>query len=414
MKINYGDSSIDIVIPGEAFAGFIEPAGAIGMSGGSDCLTRALARQHGRGPLSRFAAPGEPVLVLVNDATRPTPTAVILEALREQLSTWQSSFLVATGTHRAPTGTEMQQIFGGLWDQVRQRVSVHDAGDATALADIGRTTRGTAVAVNRQVAEAARIMVIGSVEPHYFAGYTGGRKMFLPGTASAATIAENHRLAMDPEARALRLAGNPVHEDMDEVLDMLGGSDIFAVQVVLDKNRDIVAAHAGDIRIAFKEAAAVTERVAAAPLPARSKIVLAVAAPPHDADLYQAQKAIENGLMALAEDGILILVSACRNGVGSRAFLEIMQGAATPAEVIKGVEADYRFGSHKAARLAAAAGRAEIWAVTGIDDETVASAFMRPFPDVQAAVDAALRDRPGGRVSILPDAGATVPLCIED
>lgn len=408
LEITYAGGSVPLSIPDERLLGMLEPpARAEAATGGE--LERAVAAPLGRPPLGGFAAAGEAVLVLVNDATRPTPTASMLSALWDTIGDWDLSFLVATGTHADPSRDDCRRIFGGHWDAIRHRVFFHDAGDSGGLTRVGTTAAGTRVSLNKLALRADRILVLGSVESHYFAGYTGGRKIFLPGIAGRDAIEQNHRLAMSPEARALRLDGNPVHTDMDQVLDMLPGSDIFALLVVQDRQHRVCAAAAGDIRQAFAAAASVVDEVASVPFTEKADIVVAVAEPPLDCNFYQAQKSIENGRLALREGGILILVSACGEGTGSTAFLGIMEEQGSPLRVLEGSESDYRLGYHKAARLARAATESEIWAVTGVEDKVATTAFMQPRGDVQSALDGALRARPGGKVWILSDAGATVP-----
>lgn len=408
LKVPYGARSQALSIPDESFLGILEaqprPAAVE-----ENALERAVSHPLGQEPLVDFAAPGDPVLVLVNDATRPTPTAAMLSSLWDIIGGWDLDFLVATGTHKAPSGEELSRIFGDLWERVRSKVSIHDASDESGLVETGRTDAGTHVRLNRRVVDASKILVVSSVEAHYFAGYTGGRKILLPGVAGRETIEQNHRLAMLPEAQALRLEGNPVHRDMDQVIDMLGGGRIFAVLAVQDGEHAIRYVAAGDMREAFQAAAREVDGMVSVPFRERADIVLAVAEPPLDCNLYQAQKSIENGHLALKEGGILILASACAQGTGSTAFLGIMEEKGNPVRVLEDSESDYRLGYHKAARLARAASEADLWSVTGVEDEVATTAFLKPQKDLQTALNKALEARPGGKVWVLRDAGATVP-----
>ncbi len=407
--IPYGDRRVELEIPGDRLLGVLAARPARG-GNAAEMIREAAAAPVAGPPLPAFAEPAEPVLVLVNDATRPTPTAAMLEALWPEISSWDLSFLVATGTHRAPSEEEMRRIFGGLWEEVRGSVRVHDARDAARLVPVGRTAAGTEVRLDQKAMEAERLLVLSSVEAHYFAGYTGGRKIVLPGISGFDTIEQNHRLAMDERAQALWLEGNPVHEDMDEALGfLLEGRRLFSVLTVLDPAHQIAAVAAGEVRTAFLKAAAAVDGLFSVPIAEKADIVVAVNTPPLDIDFYQAQKAVENGRLALRNGGILIIVSACRTGIGNDAFLKLMRSAGTPEEVIRKAREDYHLGFHKAARLAEVAACARIWAVVGVNDETVRSAFMEPFPDIQSAVTEALAKRPQGRVWVLMDAGVTVP-----
>jgi nickel-dependent lactate racemase len=409
LSIPYGDADVTITVPDERFLEVLA-AGTADCGDARAMLWESVIDPLGLGPLASFAEPGEPVLVLVNDATRPTPTAAMLQAVWDFISPWELQFLIATGTHRAPSDEELEHIFGELWPQVSGQVASHDARDATRLQHVGTTTSGNEIHINELAAEAGKMLVLGSVESHYFAGYTGGRKIFLPGVSGFETIERNHKLAMDSGAQVLSLAGNPVNAEMEEALGFLAGKEIFAVLAVLDRSHSIYSVTSGDIHQAFTAATAGVDELFAVHVKEKADIVIAVATHPLDFDLYQAQKAIENGRLALKEGGILILVSACREGVGNDAFLRIMERAGEPSRVTEMAQSEYHLGYHKAARLARIASWAEIWAVVGVEDDIVSKAFMRPYTSVQEAVDTALTARPGGSLTVLLDAGITVPV----
>ncbi|MHB1003571.1 MAG: nickel-dependent lactate racemase family protein [Thermoleophilia bacterium] len=408
LAVPYGDAGETVTIPDERLLGVLTAESA--PAGDEAALLRhsVAAPVSGGEALDAFVGPGESLLVLVNDATRPTPTARMLETLWDTISAADLGFLVATGTHRPPTDAELEHIFGRRWPALRSRVAVHDARDQGQLTRTGRTSLGNDILLNRRVAQANRILVLSSVETHYFAGYTGGRKIILPGVAGFATIERNHRLAMESGTCSLALDGNPVHQEMEEALATVS-ADIFAVLTVLDRDHRIHAACSGDIGEAFRAATAAVDRLYSVPAPGSADIVIAVATHPLDLDFYQAQKAIENGKLILRDGGILILVSACRDGIGNDAFMGIMIEAGSPGRVAELARSGYRLGYHKAARLAELAERAEMWAVVGVGDDVARAAFMRPFATVQQALDEALETRPGAEIIVLMDAGTTVP-----
>jgi nickel-dependent lactate racemase len=228
--------------------------------------------------------------------------------------------------------------------------------------------------------------------------------------AGYATIEGNHRLALDPAADNLALEGNPVHEDLAEMVTCLSGKRVYSIQVVLDHEHRIHSAHVGDLEESWRAAVRQADEHYVVDLPTRYDIVVAAAPYPMDYDLYQSQKALENGALALREGGVLILVSKCRHGIGAETFFRLMASAATPEEVLGNVSDGYVLGYHKAARLAHIAQRGEMWGVPGLPDEDLAAAFIRPFSNVQHAVDAALaRKGPKAQVLFLMDASITVP-----
>ncbi len=275
---------------------------------------------------------------------------------------------------------------------------------------LGRTSRGTEVHLNRLVTDASSVVVIGSVEPHYFAGFTGGRKSFLPGVAAFETVRQNHSHALDPSSCFMALDGNPVHEDMLDALALLGDKPIFTIMTVIDGERSVRAASAGDIHGAFRAAVVSAMEMFSVDVPGRCDVVVAVAGSPVDSDLYQAHKAIESARLALEAGGILILVAECGEGLGNDAFVGQLNSADSPEDVPRLIGEHYNLGDHKAIKLAELVTKAEIWAVTGLPDETIESIFFRPCADVQDALNAALTKRgPGARVLFLMDAGTTVP-----
>jgi nickel-dependent lactate racemase len=212
IKVPYGQETVDVEIERERVLGVVHP-NAVDGGDPRSTIMNALDAPLASPSFGDFLEGGGDVLFIVNDGTRPTPTAQVLEILEPLIAGVDASFLVATGVHRAPTRDEYRFIFGDLYDKYAGRIHAHDARRTADMVHLGESSSGTPMEVNRRGVEASRIVVIGSVEPHYFGGYTGGRKSFLPGIASYRTIEHNHRHAVRPEPRALLLEGNPVHED---------------------------------------------------------------------------------------------------------------------------------------------------------------------------------------------------------
>jgi nickel-dependent lactate racemase len=367
-----------------------------------------------------------PLLVVVNDATRPTPSAEVLRAIREDLEGWletrdrlgaggrELSFVVATGTHRVALPQELEHIFGKEFlEGHADRVSSHDAKDKERLVHLGRTSRGTEIQVNRLLAEARSVLLVNSVEPHYFAGYTGGRKSLFPGLAGYQTVWANHALSMKPGSESLVLRGNPVHEDLEEALAIgIDGKQVFSIQLVLDKDHRVGFAAAGSLEETFRRAVEVADRQFVLDIERRYEVVVAAAPHPMDCNFYQTNKAIQSGALAVADGGVLIVVSECPFGLGENQTLHDMLAAVeSPAHALERADQEeYRLGVQQATRIAGILQRAEIWAVTSLPEEQVRSMFMKPFGSPQEAVDSALaRQGPGAQVLFLTEASITVP-----
>ncbi len=360
-------------------------------------------------PLETFLAGARDVLVIVNDATRPTPTARILDYIDSSLQRVEHRFIVATGAHRAPTEAEYQRIFGDRYPTIRGRVTSHDSKRREDMVDLGHSSNGTPILINRAAIDADRLVIIGGVVPHYFAGYTGGRKSLLPGIAGFETIEANHRLALQSSARALALRGNPVHEDMEDAIRSVE-KPVFSIMVVPDKNHRVAAATAGHIHGSFERAVEKSNRIFVAPLARKADIVVSVVKPPQDIDLYQAQKGIENAKLALKDGGIIILVAECDNGVGSSTFADLLRSRETSQEVLAEIDRSFRLGYQKAGMMAEIDTWAKMWIVTDIDRDELQGLFLTPFGSVQEAVDRALEDKgPDAELLVLMDGGMTVP-----
>lgn len=377
-------------------------------------IQQALDHPLNKESFEQFAMKSDKLLVIVNDASRPTPTSKILKYLSPSLSSHPDvKFLIATGVHRAPTKEEYQFIFGETYPLFRNKIYVHDARKEEDMVYLGKSKNGTEMFINKLVPEYGNVLVIGSVEPHYFAGYTGGRKSFLPGVASYKTIEMNHKLALSEKACSLALTGNPVHEDMVDAMNVLKEINIFSVQTVLTADHKIYAVTAGDLHESFNAAIKYANQIFCVPLAEKGNIVITAAPYPMDIDFYQSQKALDNGKLALEDDGIIILVSKCRTGVGEEAFLDLLGRADTCQGVLEILDEKYKLGYHKAAKMAQIGTRAQMWAVTDLDDEIIKKALLKPYSNLQKAVDDAVETIKGKgkkpKIVVMPLGSLTIP-----
>jgi len=409
ISVPYGlGGALQVRVTQERLAGVVHPNRVSRSTAG--VVDKALDHPIGSKPWDQFLADARDVLVIVNDATRPTPTAKVLETLVPRWKDLPVRFIVATGSHREPTPEECHRIFGPFYQRFRGQIVAHDARRPEKLVSIGTTSRGTHMAVNRLVMEADKVVVIGSVEPHYFAGFTGGRKAFLPGVASLETIAQNHRFALQQQAQTLALEGNPVHEDMVEAIQPLLHQQIFAIMTVVNRDNGIYACIAGDIQSSFLAATQKAREVFVVQIPQKADVVVTVAPYPTDINLFQSQKALENGKLALRDDGILILVSKCRAGIGDDTFVRLLSSSKTPREALDKIEREYKFGCHKAAKIAETRLWADIWAITDLEDSLLEGIFITPHHDLQTAIDQALQSRgPQAKILFLMEGSLTVP-----
>ena len=412
LNIDYGKEKIEIKI-NEPYEILLPKKQKIGDQ--KKIIEKSLKNPIKSITFEKFIASSKKLLVIVNDATRPTPTAKILDYLYPVLSKHNDvKFLVATGVHRAPTEEEYKFIFGKTYDAFKKQILAHDARKKEDMAYLGKSKNGTEMYINKLVQEYKNVLVIGSVEPHYFAGYTGGRKSFLPGVASYKTIEMNHKLALSDKACSLALKDNPVNQDMIDAMNVLKAINVFSIQTVLTGDHKLYAVTSGDLIKSFDAAIKYANEIFCVPLKKKGNIVITVAPYPMDIDLYQSQKALDNGKLALEDNGVIILVSKCRDGVGEDKFLDLLGKAESPKKILEILGEEYKLGYHKAAKMAQIGLRSEMWAVTDLDDKIIKKAQLKPFSDIQNAIDEAVKTikekgkKP--RIIVMPQGSLTVPM----
>lgn len=412
VTVGYGkETKIDLEIADEQLIGVFNP-NSVAKIDYNQALDEALAQPLGRSTFDDFIDTKERIVFIVNDGTRPTPTRKVLARIYPKIKDKDVFFIVATGCHRAPSEEEWHFILGkDIYEDLRDkdRLWSHESRK-DEMVYLGQSTNGTQMYLNKIVATAKKVCAIGSVEPHYFAGYTGGRKAFLPGVAAFETIQQNHLLALHPNAQALCLKGNPVHEDMMDAMGVLKDIDIFAIMTVLDSDHDICTVTAGDLSDSFYAAIDKADEVFCVNIPSKADIVISVAPYPMDIDLYQSQKALDNGKLALNKEGILIMVASCRTGIGEEGFFKLMSSANCAQAVLDKIKCEYKLGYHKAAKMAEINLWAQSWAVSDLSDEQMKAVHLKPYHDLVKALEDAIAEKgKDATIIVLPFGSITVP-----
>ncbi len=354
----------------------------------SAALRGALAHPTGARPLAEVATARTRVVVVVSDASRDEPRAELFLAVRGALAAVPDDHLtiaVANGTH-GPGPLERLGLPADVLS--RHRVVNHDARDESAVVEMGRTSRGTRVRVNRCVAEADLVVTTGRVKPHYFAGYGGGAKGIFPGLGQNDDIRKNHELKADPASSLGRADGNPCREDMEEAVRRVG-RDTYALNVV-EVGGAVLGAVAGDVVYAHREGVRMARpycEVEAEPADA-----VVVSAPlPVSSSLYQASKLVPPAGILLREGGVAIVAAECPEGTG-------------PLAVVN--EKIFELGVRRYLPE-----RYALLLVSGMDEATVAKTYAAYAPSVEWALAKAreIAGKPEIDVVVLPDAGDLVP-----
>ena len=201
---------------------------------------------------------------------------------------------------------------------------------------------------------------------------------------------------------------------MVDAMNVLKDLNVFSIQTVLTGDHRLFAVTAGDLHLSFDAAIEYSKDIFCVPLKQKGNIVISAAPYPMDIDLYQSQKALDNGKLALEDDGVIILVSKCRTGVGEEAFLDLLCKAKSPNDIFNILGDEYKLGYHKAAKMAQIGIRAEMWAVTDLDEDTIKKAMLKPYSDLQKATDDAIEliksKGKNPRIVVMPFGSLTVPL----
>ena len=412
IQLGIGTGTQTVEVPDRCVQQVLEPNPVPhGLTGEAE-VRRALAEPIGTPRLREIVHPGESIAIITSDITRPMPTWTVMPPLLEELyaagvQPEDITLVFALGSHRKHTEEEMRHLAG---ERAFREIRCVD-GDPNDCVHPGVTSRGTRVDIIRVVAEADRRICLGNIEYHYFAGYSGGAKAIMPGVSTRAAIQSNHSRMVEADARAGKLAGNPVREDLEEAAAMVGVD--FILNVVLDAHKEITRAVAGDVTAAHRAGCAFLDTLYRKEIPVRADIVLvSQGGAPKDLNLYQTQKALDNAKHAVKDGGVVVLIGSCKEGLGEKVFEEWMTSAPTPGSLVELIQREFRLGGHKAAAIALVLEKADIYLVSDLDDDLVRSLFMTPFHTVEEAYAAAVQKcGPGATVLAMPYGGSTLPVC---
>ncbi len=409
LRLPFGHSYVSVQVPNSNLVGVFEPQRVEEWHDEAASVHEALAHPIGTPRLRDLARPGQKVVIVTSDLTRPCPSAKLLPPVLAELAAagvaeHDIAVVVAVGLHRLMTSAELEATVGS--DVFRRvRVINHDVADTVRL---GLTSVGTPVEIFRPVVDADLRVCVGNVELHYFVGYSGGAKAIVPGCASEVTVTANHAMMLCPEARAGCCEGNPVRADLEEGAAMVGVD--FILNVVVDAEHRIVHAVAGDVIAAHRKGCELLALRAKIAIPGLADIVLvSPGGYPKDMNLYQAQKALDNAAYAVRRGGAIVLVAECREGFGNSTFEDWITSGRSPQQLAERIQERFVLGGHKAAAIAKVAQNARIFLVSpSLADVPITG--MERHSTAQAALDAAFRaaDADAG-VIVLPEGSSVLP-----
>jgi len=411
----YGKTEICARIPTRNYLGSIEPKEKPAVTDSNAEIERALKNPIGTRPLAEIAKKGGKAAIVVDDHTRSTQSYLMISPILNELNTAgikdeDITVIFACGTHRAVKPEEVKKLVG---EEVINRVKAisHDY-KAKDLVYLGKTKAyGTKVYINKTFAEANIKILTGDVGLHYYAGYGGGRKSILPGISGAETIQHNHAMLLDPKARTGILDDNPVHDDMVEAAKLAKVD--FVLNIVTNSKKELVQAFAGDLEQAFNAGVKLVDEMYKVPIEQRADIVVVSSGGhPHDINLFQAYKGVDNALNAVKRGGVIILAAECPEGHGNKVFYEWTVKFKNLKDMEKEIKRHFVLGGHKSYYLLKALQRVQIILVSVMPDYQAVNVFNLK---TARAVNDALRDAfeiagQNAKVRTMPYGNITLPI----
>jgi nickel-dependent lactate racemase len=416
IRLDYGSDGLEVDLPDERVT-VIEPVARRAVPDPRATLLQAIRSPLERAPIRDIASAGQKVAISVCDITRAQPRIEMLQALFEempQVKPEDVTILIATGTHRGNSDQELERMLGR--DILsRYKVINHDSRNPSTLARVGTTSTGVQVYLNRQFLEADVRITTGFVEPHFFAGFSGGPKMVAPGLAGLETVMTLHdaRHIGHPNATWGITEGNPVHDDVREIARMVKVH--FAIDVTLNRDQKITAAFAGDIFAEHRAACAYAKDTAMRQVPSPFDVVLTTnSGYPLDQNLYQAVKGMSAAAKIIKPGGTIVAAAECRDGLPNHgSYGAVLASASSPRALLEmicspGYAVPDQWQVQVQAQIQT---KAKVLIKTeGLGPKEIRAAHFTPIDDVSRAVEDALQQA-GTRstLCVLPQGPQTIP-----
>lgn len=393
IDLGYGERSIPLTFDDRLTVLSVDPANEKPLSDIE--IGNSLDSPIGSPPLDELVNADDSVLLVVSDATRPTGSAqlvnlIVRRLIQSGVPAANLSIIFATGIHRPVTPQEKVELLTQFIVQ-RVRTLEHDAYNRDSMVSLGITERGIPVEVNKALTAFPKTILLGGINYHYFAGFTGGRKSICPGLASAETIEKTHMLALDFERGGRKagvgtglLDGNAVHEECERVAELVRPT--FGINTIVDKLKRAVRVYCGDWRLAHRRGCeSYLKDHSVAIQGRRNLVIVSCGGFPHDINLIQAHKALEMASYACNDGGSIILLAQCRDGLGRPDFLKWFESADSAALEKRLVE-EYEVNGQTAWSLLSKAERFYVQIVSDLGEDDVRRMRMEPAANLEEAL----------------------------
>ena len=415
IHLPYGKHHLELQIPETCNFEVVQAASPAPLQSQVEILEAALRAPIQSPTLQDLTRTAQRIVIITDDNTRPMPSRLTLPAMIRQFARpeleYDITILVASGLHRPMTEEEKAEQFGSEFCKTH-KVICHNARDPKELAFCGMLPSGTPLLINRLAVDCDLLIAEGFIEPHFFAGFSGGRKSILPGIAGEETIMHNHCPAniASPLAKQCILEGIPIH--MECVAAARLSPLRFILNVALNREKEIVAAFAGDPFAAHIAGCDNVRDTLSVPARPADIVITSNSGYPLDRNLYQAVKGIDTAAKVVREQGVIIMAAQCCDGVGHGSFAKLIQNCKSVEELEQVVSVPPLVHDKWQAQIfARARKRATLILVNdGIPPDTLRSMLIEPAPSLKVALEMAFsmvgRD---AFVSILPDGPVTIP-----
>lgn len=409
-SVGYGKKLLKFCVDDKNISKVLEPNKVKVELTGTTEVKRAMENPIGSKKLKELVKNGEKVAIITSDITRPMPSDLVLPVVVDELNLAgiqdkDITIVFGVGSHRSHSEKEKKFLAGeGIYNKIKCIDS-----NSVGYTNLGKTKNGTPLDICSAVADADRIICMGNIEFHWFAGYSGGAKAIMPGVSTRNAITANHRNLVFDEAKAGNLETNPVRIDIEEAGKCVKID--FLLNVVLDANKQIIKAVAGDSVKAHRVGCKFLDGLYKIKIPKKADIVIATPGGyPKDLNLYQSHKSLDNANHAVKDGGIIILIAACNEGLGDETFKKWMLGFEKPEDIIEGLKKNFALGGHKATAIAKILKKCSIYLVSDIESDIAKKMFMKPYKNVQDAIADALKVKgENSKVIVMPHAGSTLP-----
>ena len=417
VRLAYGKTGLEVTLPDGVSVTVLEPEYVEGLPDPVGALREALRQPMGSSPSESLVEPTDRVAIVFSDITRATPNDLILPVLLDTLSHVPDErilLLNGTGTHRQNTEAELRGMLGDAIAD-RYRIVQNDASDRASHVRVGRTASGNDVWIHREYVEADVRIATGFIEPHLFAGFSGGGKAIMPGLAMLDTVMRNHSAKNldNPVARWGVTRGNPVWEEIREAAGMVAPT--FLLNVTLNRDKRVTGVFAGDSKEAHSRGCSFVKETAMVPVEEPFDIVITTnSGYPLDLNLYQSVKGMSAASQVVIDGGAIILAADCWDGIPDYGeYGRLLREAGSLDSLLEtvrtpGFEMQDSWQGHIHALICL---RADVYLYShNLSDEQIRGAFLRPCRDIEATVSELLKKYgQGAKICVLPEGPQTIP-----